>query len=170
MMEMTAPTGGDEHVCAVRSAAAVAVALMAQGETQGAFDSLMAFLHESEGSPNSLESLLTVLCEGSATMASTLGVFVGSVEPIMIGVLDDDLRPMSIDQAAPVERTFVRALLAEIHGDREATLNQIHLAFATVDPQQVCDLMMRTLAGTAALVQACHQNDLPIPGWLANSH
>lgn len=166
---MTEPTGDDDHVAAVRSAAAIAVALVAQGEPQGAFDSVMSFLNDSEQSSGTLESLLTVLCEGSATMASTLGVFVGSVEPIMIGVLDDDLRPMSIDQAAPVERTFVRALLAEIHGDREATHNQIQLAFATVDPQQVCDLMMRTLAGTAALVQACSQNDLPVPGWLADS-
>ncbi|MGH3915119.1 MAG: hypothetical protein ACRDTC_17180 [Pseudonocardiaceae bacterium] len=166
---MPVPPGDDEHVSAVRSAAAAAVALMAEGQAQRAFDSMMSFLHDSERSPNSLESLLTVLCEGSATMASTLGVFVGSMEPVMIGVLDDDLRPMSIDQAAPVERTFVRALLAEIHGDREATLNQIQLAFATVDPQQVSDLMMRTLAGTAALVQACSQNDLPVPDWLTNS-
>ncbi|MGQ0774341.1 MAG: hypothetical protein ACT4NY_07990 [Pseudonocardiales bacterium] len=167
---MTVPTGDDENVSAVRSAAAIAVALMAQGEAQRAFDSLMGYLHDAEQSPNRLESLLTVLCEGSATMATTLGVFVGSVEPVMIGVLDDDLHPMSIDEAPPVERTFARALLAEIHGDREATHNQIQLAFATVDPQQVADLMMRTLAGTAALVQACYQNDLPVPAWLANSH
>lgn len=128
----------------------------------------MDFLRDSAPSPNGLESLLTALCEASATMASTLGVFLGSVEPVMIGAIDDDLHPVSIDQAAPVERTFVRALLAEIHGDREATRSQIHLAFATADPQQVSDLMMRTLAGTAALVQACCQYNLPVPDWLAN--
>ncbi|MGH4013352.1 MAG: hypothetical protein ACRDSL_05350 [Pseudonocardiaceae bacterium] len=165
---MNVPLGDDERACAVRSAAATAVTLVAQGEIQRAFDSVMDFLRDSEPGPGSLEFLLTALCEGSATMACTLGVFLGSVEPVMIGALDDDLRPMSIDQAPPVERTFVRALLAEIHGDREATLNQIHLAFATADPQQVSDLMMRTLAGTAALVEACSQYDLPVPNWLAN--
>ncbi|MGH3908545.1 MAG: hypothetical protein ACRDTE_30815, partial [Pseudonocardiaceae bacterium] len=102
------------------------------------------------------------------TMASTLGVFLGSVEPVMIGAVDDNLDPVSIDRAPPVERTFVRALLAEIHGDREATRSQIHLAFATVDPRQVADLMMRTLVGTAALVEACSQYNLPVPNWLAN--
>lgn len=165
---MSVPTGDSDRASAVRSAAATAVTLVAQGEAQRAFDSLMDFLRETDEGPGNLESLLTVLFEGSATMASTLGVFVGSVEPVMIGALDEDLRPVSIDQAAPVERTFVRALLAEIHGDREATLSQIHLAFATADPLQVSDLMMRTLAGTAALVQACGQYNLPIPSWLAN--
>lgn len=168
MVEMNGPSAEDEHTSAVRSAAALAVTLVAQGHPQRAFDSVMEFLHGSDPRPSDLELLLTVLCEGSATMASTLGVFLGGVEPVMIGALDHDLRPVSIDQAAPVERTFVRALLAEIHGDREATLDQIHLAFATADPYQVSDLMMRTLAGTAALVEACCHYNLPIPHWLAH--
>ncbi|MDQ3151946.1 MAG: hypothetical protein M3R63_09575 [Actinomycetota bacterium] len=164
---MTVPAGDDAHASAARAAAAAAVAFAAKDDAQGAFEALMEFLRHPDHGHGSGELLLTVLFEAAATMASTLGVFVGSFEPVMIGALDDDHCPVGIDEATPVERTFVRALLAEVYGDRQATLSQIRLAFATSDPQQVSSFVMRTVSGTAALVQACRQYDLPVPDWLA---
>lgn len=162
---MTGPAENDDH--AVRDAAASAVSLVADGESQAAFDALMSFLCRPEQGRNSTELLLTMLFEASATMASAVGVFEGSLEPVMIGAHDDDLQLMNIDDVAPVERTFVRALLAEIHDDRQATQSQIRLAFATGDPVQIATLIMRALAGVVALRQACAERDLPVPHWLA---
>lgn len=168
---MTVPAGDDAHASAARAAAAATVAFAAKGDGQGALAALMDFLRHPDHGPDpghsSGELLLTVLFEAAATMVSTLGVFVGSLEPVRIGALDDNSCPVEIDEATPVERTFVRALLAEIYGDRQATLSQIRLAFATSDPRQVSSFLMRTVSGTAALVQACSQHDLPVPDWLA---
>lgn len=164
---MTVPAGDDAHASAARTAAAAAVAFVMEGDAEGAFDALMGFLRHPDRGPGSGELLLTVLFEAAATMASTLAVFVGSLEPVRIGALDDNLCPVAIDEATPVERTFVRALLAEVYGDRQATLSQIRLAFTTPDPQQVSSFVMRTVSGTGALVQACRHYDLPAPDWLA---
>lgn len=164
---MTIPAGDDAHASAARVAAAATVACAVKGDAQGAFDALMDFLRHPDHGPGSGEVLLTVLFEAAATMVSTLGVFVGSLEPVRIGALDDNARPVGIDEATPVERTFVRALLAEIYGDRQATLSQIQLAFASSDPRQVSSFVMRTVSGTAALVQACSHHNLPVPDWLA---
>ncbi len=164
---MTVPAGDDAHASAARAAAAATVAFAAKGDGQGALAALMDFLRHPDHGHGSGELLLTVLFEAAATMVSTLGVFVGSLEPVRIGALDDNSCPVGIDEATPVERTFVRALLAEIHGDRQATLSQIRLAFATSDPRQVSSFVMRTVSGTAALLQACSQHDLPVPEWLA---
>ncbi|HEU0089966.1 MAG TPA: hypothetical protein VFQ77_20335 [Pseudonocardiaceae bacterium] len=163
---MTDPVEDDAHLCAARAAAALAVASVARGDAQGAFNALMDFLGRAEHGSGSGELLLTVLFEASATMACTMGVFLGSTEPVRIGALDDDCHPVEIDEAAPVERSFVRALLAEIHGDRQATLNQIQMVFETSDPTWISSLVMRTLAGTAALLDACAQLELPVPDWL----
>ena len=168
---MTVPAGDDASASAARAAAAAAVAFAAKGDAQGAVDALTSFLRHPDPYSNhghgSGELLLTVLFEAAATMVSTLGVFVGSLEPVRIGALDDNSRPVGIDDATPVERTFVRALLAEVYGDRQATLSQIRLAFATSEPRQVSSFVMRTVSGTAALVQACRHHDLPVPEWLA---
>lgn len=164
---MTVPAGDDAHASAARAAAAATVAFAVKGDGQGALAALMDFLRHPDPGHGSGELLLTVLFEAAATMVSTLGVFVGSLEPVRIGALDDNSCPVGIDEATPVERTFVRALLAEIHGDRQATLSQIRLAFATSDPRQVSSFVMRTVSGTAALVQACSQHNLPVPEWLA---
>jgi hypothetical protein len=160
---MAVPAGDDAHASAARTAAAAAVTFAAKGDASGALNALADFLrrpgsHPDQG-PGSGELLLT--------MVSTLGVFVGSLEPVRIGALDDDSCPVGIDEATPVERTFVRALLAEIYGDRQATLSQIRLAFAASDPRQVSSFVTRTVSGTAALFQACSQYDLPVPDWLA---
>ncbi|HYZ09849.1 MAG TPA: hypothetical protein VE709_14950 [Pseudonocardiaceae bacterium] len=168
---MAVPAGDDAHASAARTAAAAAVTFAAKGDASGALNALADFLrrpgsHPDQG-PGSGELLLTVLFEAAATMVSTLGVFVGSLEPVRIGALDDDSCPVGIDEATPVERTFVRALLAEIYGDRQATLSQIRLAFAASDPRQVSSFVTRTVSGTAALFQACSQYDLPVPDWLA---
>jgi hypothetical protein len=168
---MSVPAGDDAHASAARAAAAAAVASAAKGDAQGAIDALTSFLRRpdpySDHGHDSGELLLTVLFEAAATMVSTLGVFVGSLEPVRIGALDDNSCPVGIDEATPVERTFVRALLAEIYGDRQATLSQIRLAFATSDPRQVSSFVMRTVSGTGALVQACWHHNLPLPDWLA---
>lgn len=170
---MSTSTGDDASASAARAAAAAAVAFAAKGDAQGAVDALTGFLRRpdsysySDHGHGSGELLLTVLFEAAATMVSTLGVFVGSLEPVRIGALDDNSRPVGIDEATPVERTFVRALLAEVYGDRQATLSQIRLAFATSEPRQVSSFVMRTVSGTAALVQACRHHDLPVPDWLA---
>lgn len=168
---MTVPAGDDAHASAARAAAAAAVACVATGDAEGTFDALMAFLrhpgHGHDPGHSSGELLLTVLFEAAATMASTLGVFMGSLEPVGIGALDDDTCPVAIDEATPVERAFVRALLAEVYGDRQATLSQIRLAFATTDARQVSSFVMRTVSGTAALLHACWHHDLPVPDWLA---
>lgn len=164
---MTVPAGDDAHASAARAAAAAAVAFVATGDAEGVFDALMDFLRHPDHGPGRGELLLTVLFEAAATMASTLGVFMGSLDPVRIGALDDNTCPVGIDEATPVERAFVRALLAEVYGDRQATLSQIRLAFATSDPQQVSSFVMRTVSGTAALVHACWHHDLPVPDWLA---
>ncbi len=164
---MTGPAGDDAHASAARAAAAATVAFAAKGDAHGAMAALMDFLRRPDPGHGGGELLLTVLFEAAATMVSTLGVFVGSLEPVRIGALDDNSCPVGIDEATPVERTFVRALLAEIYGDRQATLSQIRLALATSDPRQVSSFVMRTVSGTAALVQACSQHDLPVPDWLA---
>lgn len=164
---MTVPAGDDGYIAAAQSAAAAAVALVAEGDAQGAFDALMDFFRRPDVGPGSAELLLTMLFEAAATMASTLGVFLGTFEPVRIGAVDEDHHPVNIDDAAPVERTFVRALLAEIHGDRQGMVSQIRLAFANSDAEQASSLMMRTLAGTAALLDACAHYELPVPDWLA---
>ncbi len=164
---MTGPAGDDAPTSAARAAAGAAVVCAAHGDAHGALGALLGFLRHPDHGHGNGELLMTVLFEAAATMVSTLGVFVGSLEPVRIGALDENSCPVAIDDAAPVERAFVRALLAEIYGDRQATLSQIRLAFASPDPGQVFSFVMRTVSGTAALVQVCWHHNLPVPDWLA---
>ncbi|WP_199432428.1 hypothetical protein [Qaidamihabitans albus] len=111
--------------------------------------------------------LMLLLFAECSAMVGTLGD--GGSAPVKVQVFDAEGEEVSIDQADPPVRTAVRTLLAEVHGNTEAAEEQVEIALASAEPDEMDSLVLQALRWTVRLSAECVERGLPVTDWIAEA-
>ena len=111
--------------------------------------------------------LVLLLFEECSALVTTLGD--GGSAPVKVQVFDETGEEVSIDQADPPVRTAVRTLLAEVHGNTEAAEEQVEIALASANNDEVDSLTLQALRWTVRLSTECLERDLPVTEWISEA-
>ncbi|WP_019814141.1 hypothetical protein [Saccharomonospora saliphila] len=111
--------------------------------------------------------LMLLLFGACSAMVAGLGD--GGATPVRVQVFDESGEEVSIDQAAPPVRTAVRTLLAEVHGNPEAAVEQVEIALASAARDEVDSLLVQALRWTVRLAVECLDRDVDVPAWITEA-
>ncbi|WP_344419711.1 hypothetical protein [Amycolatopsis minnesotensis] len=157
---------GDEQQKLVEKAQRALVA-MQLGEDDEALDEVAPSAAEDDDRSAETRALMLLLFGECSQMVATLGD--GGSAPVKVQVFDEDGEEVSIDQADPPVRTAVRTLLAEVHGNTEAAVEQVEIALANAAPDEVDSLVLQALRWTVRLSTECLERDLPVAPWISEA-
>ena len=132
-----------------------------------AVDLVTGYLSGSPEGNEEIRELVLLLFAESSSMVSALGS--GGATPVKMQVFDEDGNEVQIDDADPPVRTAIRALLAEVHGDQDAASEQIEIALANGQPQELATVVLQALRWTLKLAIECETRDLPVAPWITAS-
>jgi hypothetical protein len=111
----------------------------------------------------------SMLNGAAAEMISALCRDTGGVSAFGVHLADEDGEEVSIDDIVPPIRAGIRALLADVNGDRETAEFQLDLAFRTSDPMTAGTVALHSLLWASDLVEQCEREHIRVPSWLAGS-
>lgn len=132
-----------------------------------AVDLVTGYLSGSPEGNEEIRELVLLLFAECSSMVSELGS--GGATPVKMQVFDEEGNEVQIDDADPPVRTAIRALLAEVHGDEDAASEQIEIALANGQPQELATVVLQALRWTLKLAIECETRDLPIAPWITAS-
>lgn len=144
-----------------------ALAAARAGEDAVAVDLVTGYLSGSPEGNEEIRELVLLLFAESSSMVSALGS--GGATPVKMQVFDEEGNEVQIDDADPPVRTAIRALLAEVHGDQDAASEQIEIALANGQPQELATVVLQALRWTLKLAIECETRDLPVAPWITAS-
>ena len=144
-----------------------ALAAARAGEDAVAVDLVTGYLSGSPEGNEEIRELVLLLFAESSSMVSALGS--GGATPVKMQVFDEDGNEVQIDDADPPVRTAIRALLAEVHGDQDAASEQIEIALANGQPQELATVVLQALRWTLKLAIECETRELPVAPWITAS-
>ncbi|WP_330272682.1 hypothetical protein OG205_38265 [Lentzea sp. NBC_00516] len=144
-----------------------ALAAARAGEDAVAVDLVTGYLSGSPEGNEEIRELVLLLFAESSSMVSALGS--GGATPVKMQVFDEDGNEVQIDDADPPVRTAIRALLAEVHGDQDAAAEQIEIALANGQPQELATVVLQALRWTLKLAIECETRELPVAPWITAS-
>ncbi|WP_367135506.1 hypothetical protein [Saccharothrix sp. HUAS TT1] len=137
------------------------------GEDAVAVDLVTGYLSGSPEGNEEIRELVLLLFSECSEMVAALGS--GGATPVKMQVFDEDGQEVPIDDADPPVRTAIRTLLAEVHGDQEAAAEQIEIALANGQPQELATVVLQALRWTVKLAGECESRDLPVTPWIATA-
>ncbi|QQQ75600.1 hypothetical protein IOD16_31650 [Saccharothrix sp. 6-C] len=137
------------------------------GEDAVAVDLVTGYLSGSPEGNEEIRELVLLLFSECSDMVAALGS--GGATPVKMQVFDEDGQEVPIDDADPPVRTAIRTLLAEVHGDQEAAAEQIEIALANGQPQELATVVLQALRWTVKLAVECGLRDLPVSPWIATA-
>lgn len=137
------------------------------GEDAVAVDLVTGYLSGSPEGNEEIRELVLLLFSECSDMVAALGS--GGATPVKMQVFDEDGQEVPIDDADPPVRTAIRTLLAEVHGDQEAAAEQIEIALANGQPQELATVVLQALRWTVKLAVECGMRDLPVSPWIASA-
>ncbi|MFJ6671959.1 hypothetical protein ACIQMJ_12695 [Actinosynnema sp. NPDC091369] len=137
------------------------------GEDAVAVDLVTGYLSGSPEGNEEIRELVLLLFSECSDMVAALGS--GGATPVKMQVFDEDGQEVPIDDADPPVRTAIRTLLAEVHGDQEAAAEQIEIALANGQPQELATVVLQALRWTVKLAVECGMRDLPVSPWIATA-
>ncbi|MEU4769041.1 hypothetical protein AB0H12_37910 [Actinosynnema sp. NPDC023794] len=137
------------------------------GEDAVAVDLVTGYLSGSPEGNEEIRELVLLLFSECSGMVAALGS--GGATPVKMQVFDEDGQEVPIDDADPPVRTAIRTLLAEVHGDQEAAAEQIEIALANGQPQELATVVLQALRWTVKLAVECGLRDLPVSPWIATA-
>jgi len=132
-----------------------------------AVDLVTGYLSGSPEGNEEIRELVLLLFAESSSMVSALGS--GGATPVKMQVFDEEGNEVQIDDADPPVRTAIRALLAEVHGDQDAAAEQIEIALANGQPQELATVVLQALRWTLKLAIECETRELPVAPWITAS-
>ncbi|XVV02894.1 hypothetical protein ACQPW3_36975 [Actinosynnema sp. CA-248983] len=141
-----------------------ALAAAKVGEDAVAVDLVTGYLSGSPEGNEEIRELVLLLFSECSDMVSALGS--GGATPVKMQVFDEDGQEVPIDDADPPVRTAIRTLLAEVHGDQEAAAEQIEIALANGQPQELATVVLQALRWTVKLALECEVRDLAVASWI----
>ncbi|MEV0680673.1 hypothetical protein AB0I60_29575 [Actinosynnema sp. NPDC050436] len=141
-----------------------ALAAAKVGEDAVAVDLVTGYLSGSPEGNEEIRELVLLLFSECSDMVSALGS--GGATPVKMQVFDEDGQEVPIDDADPPVRTAIRTLLAEVHGDQEAAAEQIEIALANGQPQELATVVLQALRWTVKLALECEVRDLSVAPWI----
>ncbi|SDJ85640.1 hypothetical protein SAMN04488074_103378 [Lentzea albidocapillata subsp. violacea] len=144
-----------------------ALAAASAGEDAVAVDLVTGYLSGSPEGNEEIRELVLLLFAECSSMVSSLGS--GGATPVKMQVFDEEGNEVQIDDADPPVRTAIRALLAEVHGDQDAASEQIEIALANGQPQELATVVLQALRWTLKLAIECDTRDLPVAPWITAS-
>ncbi|MDX8143011.1 hypothetical protein SK854_12860 [Lentzea sp. BCCO 10_0061] len=144
-----------------------ALAAARAGEDAVAVDLVTGYLSGSPEGNEEIRELVLLLFAESSSMVSALGS--GGATPVKMQVFDEEGNEVQIDDADPPVRTAIRALLAEVHGDQDAAAEQIEIALANGQPQELATVVLQALRWTLKLAIECETRELPVAPWITAS-
>ncbi|WP_434438948.1 hypothetical protein [Lentzea sp. E54] len=144
-----------------------ALAAARAGEDAVAVDLVTGYLSGSPEGNEEIRELVLLLFAECSSMVSELGS--GGATPVKMQVFDEEGNEVQIDDADPPVRTAIRALLAEVHGDEDAASEQIEIALANGQPQELATVVLQALRWTLKLAIECETRDLPVAPWITAS-
>ncbi|MFC6090245.1 hypothetical protein Q5530_34970 [Saccharothrix sp. BKS2] len=151
----------------LQAVAAEALAAAKVGEDAVAVDLVTGYLSGSPEGNEEIRELVLLLFSECSEMVAALGS--GGATPVKMQVFDEDGQEVPIDDADPPVRTAIRTLLAEVHGDEEAAAEQIEIALANGQPQELATVVLQALRWTVKLAAECQARDLPVAPWIATA-
>lgn len=149
----------------LQAVAAQALAAAKAGEDAVAVDLVTGYLSGSPEGNEEIRELVLLLFSECSEMVAALGS--GGATPVKMQVFDEDGQEVPIDDADPPVRTAIRTLLAEVHGDQEAAAEQIEIALANGQPQELATVVLQALRWTVKLAVECEVRALPVSPWIA---
>ncbi|GAA1303151.1 hypothetical protein [Saccharothrix xinjiangensis] len=149
----------------LQAVAAEALTAAKAGEDAVAVDLVTGYLSGSPEGNEEIRELVLLLFSECSEMVAALGS--GGATPVKMQVFDEDGQEVPIDDADPPVRTAIRTLLAEVHGDQEAAAEQIEIALANGQPQELATVVLQALRWTVKLAAECQTRDLPVSPWIA---
>jgi hypothetical protein len=149
------------------AAASQALAAARAGDDDEAVQQLIGFVAESEDEHTDVRELVLLLFAECSTMVTELSS--GGATPVRMQVFDEDGQEVPIDKADPPVRTAVRTLLAEVHGDQDAAREQVEIALANAEPEDIATVLIQALRWTIRLATECVERSLPVPEWVADA-
>ncbi|QFZ23110.1 hypothetical protein [Saccharothrix syringae] len=149
----------------LQAVAAEALGAAKVGEDAVAVDLVTGYLSGSPEGNEEIRELVLLLFSECSEMVAALGS--GGATPVKMQVFDEDGQEVPIDDADPPVRTAIRTLLAEVHGDQEAAAEQIEIALANGQPQELATVVLQALRWTVKLAVECEVRDLPVSAWIA---
>ncbi|CAL9334711.1 hypothetical protein AB0A74_37325 [Saccharothrix sp. NPDC042600] len=141
-----------------------ALAAAKVGEDAVAVDLVTGYLSGSPEGNEEIRELVLLLFSECSDMVAALGS--GGATPVKMQVFDEDGQEVPIDDADPPVRTAIRTLLAEVHGDQEAAAEQIEIALANGQPQELATVVLQALRWTVKLALECEVRDLAVASWI----
>lgn len=157
------PNADDQHARLVETAGR-ALARANSGDDEGAVGELVRSVREAADGQQQARDLVLLMFSGCSAMVAALGS--GSTEPVQMQVFDSDGQELSIDDAEPPVRTAVRTLLAEVHGDSDAAVEQVEIAMHSASPTEIAAVLLQALRWTVRLRTECRQRELTVPDWI----
>ena len=151
----------------LRAVAGEALTATKVGEDAVAVDLVTGYLSGSPEGDEEIRELVLLLFSECSDMVAALGS--GGATPVKMQVFDEDGQEVPIDDADPPVRTAIRTLLAEVHGDQEAAAEQIEIALANGQPQELATVVLQALRWTVKLALECEVRDLPVAPWIATA-
>ncbi|MBY8847693.1 hypothetical protein K7G98_02760 [Saccharothrix sp. MB29] len=151
----------------LRAVAGEALTATKVGEDAVAVDLVTGYLSGSPEGDEEIRELVLLLFSECSDMVAALGS--GGATPVKMQVFDEDGQEVPIDDADPPVRTAIRTLLAEVHGDQEAAAEQIEIALANRQPQELATVVLQALRWTVKLALECEVRDLPVAPWIATA-
>ncbi|MBW4716325.1 hypothetical protein [Saccharothrix obliqua] len=141
-----------------------ALAAAKVGEDAVAVDLVTGYLSGSPEGNEEIRELVLLLFAECSDMVAALGS--GGATPVKMQVFDEDGQEVPIDDADPPVRTAIRTLLAEVHGDQQAAAEQIEIALANGQPQELATVVLQALRWTVKLALECEVRQLAVAPWI----
>ncbi|MGM1062921.1 hypothetical protein [Saccharothrix sp. Mg75] len=151
----------------LRAVAGEALTAAKVGEDAVAVDLVTGYLSGSPEGNEEIRELVLLLFSECSDMVAALGS--GGATPVKMQVFDEDGQEVPIDDADPPVRTAIRTLLAEVHGDQAAAAEQIEIALANGQPQELATVVLQALRWTVKLALECEVRNLPVAPWIATA-
>jgi hypothetical protein len=144
-----------------------ALVAMQLGRDDEALDQVAPSARDEPARTAEMRELMLLLFGECSAMVSVLGD--GGSAPVKVQVFDETGEEVSIDQADPPVRTAVRTLLAEVHGNTQAAVEQVEIALANAAPDEVNSLVLQALRWTIRLSTECQARALPLTPWISEA-
>lgn len=144
-----------------------ALVAMQLGRDDEALDQVAPSSRDQPARTAEMRELMLLLFGECSAMVSALGD--GGSAPVKVQVFDETGEEVSIDQADPPVRTAVRTLLAEVHGNSQAAVEQVEIALANAAPDEVNSLVLQALRWTIRLSTECQARALPLTPWISEA-
>ena len=144
------------------------IALVRAGKVDTVVGSLGLLGFTAEVHRARLRDMLGTLIEAIALMVLRRTEQLGGDGPFGVDLRREDGSGLDIDAVRPPVRATIRALLAEVNGNRADMWDQLDLVLAG-GGQAWAEAVVVALGWAAAGLEWCERNEIAAPGWLPGS-